>query len=52
MTPATSQYKVELQQMIAVSRTGDQAAADAEALGKENEITEYNNGSNVWGEEE
>lgn len=53
MTPATSQYKVELQQMIALSRTEDQATTSAVALGKENEITEQPSGSHsIWDEEE
>lgn len=53
MTPATSQYKVELQQMIALSKTEEQASATAVALGKENEITEQPSGSHsIWDEEE
>ena len=49
MTPATSQYKVELQQMIALSRTEDQATTSAVALGKDESCYEEDN---VWDEEE
>ena len=53
MTPATSQYKIALQQMIALSRTETEASADAVVLGKENEITEQPSGSSsIWDEEE
>lgn len=53
MTPATSQYKIALQQMIALSRTETEASENAVVLGKENEITEQPSGSHsIWDEEE